>query len=345
LPTAHTVYRHATDTGALLDVNREYDADYDATGNPITVTSTRDDGAWRRTTIGYDVFGIAATDATVIGSDATQRHVSQVTDPISGALLSATDENGTTHGFKAAAFGRPSSVTVQRPGDSSPGLLAFQWYEGFDDVNAQEGRIVAVETYTDTDANAEAHVTRTFFDELGRKRYAHVDLGGDYNETLVVDKRTYDQQGRTVFEADAYPLSQSEATAYGTSRFFNDDGSLSAEIRGPGPQAYRLVPDPTNEIYPTAYWHLFDNHLETTGVKAADALSTGTPQEGVTRQATSTAIGRVLSRSTYQTTNRVEYATLAYDLLGNQSSIVRYADPLNIASPVSWISQFDSLAT
>ena len=102
--------------------------------------------------------------------------------------ISRIGQQTVTHGFKADAFGRPSSVTVQRPGDPSPGLLAFQWYEGFDGVNAHDGRIVAVETYTDTDPNAEAHVTRTFFDELGRKRYARVELGGDYNETLVVDK-------------------------------------------------------------------------------------------------------------------------------------------------------------
>ncbi|MEO6776812.1 MAG: FG-GAP-like repeat-containing protein [Kofleriaceae bacterium] len=348
LPTAHTVYRHATDTGALLAVNREYDADYDAQGNPIKVTTTRDDGAWRTTTVGYDNFGIAATNAEVVGSDASLRHTSQTTDATSGALLSSTDENGTTHGFTWDAFGRSSSVTIQRPDDPAPGLVSFRYYEGFDGINIQYGRRVSVETFADPMGPndlpyANGHFTTTFFDELGRERFAQVELGADYNETLVVGKRTYDLQGRTVFEADAYPASQSEATAYGTSRFFDADGSLSTEIRGPGPQPYRLVPDPANEIYATGYWHTFDNHLETTGVKTADALTIGTPQESVYRQATSTAIGRVMWRSTYQNNNRIEYASFAYDLLGNQRSLVRYQDPLNAANPVTWSWQFDSL--
>ena len=345
LPTSHTIYRHATDTGALLGVIVEYDADYDGMGNPIKVTTARDANAWRTTTIGYDYFGLSATSADVVGSDATMRHVSQSTDPTSGALISSTDENGTTRGYTWDAFGRPSMTKVKRPEDVDFGMLTFTTY---DDSDLPHGRRVSLQTFTDpvasSDPYAVAHVTSTRFDELGREMYSEVDLGGDYSDTLVVGKRTYDQLGRTVFEADAYDEKlQDPATAYGTSRFFNDDGSLLAEIRGPGPQAYSLIPDPAHEIYPTVFGHTFDNHVETTSVKTADALTTGAPQESVYRQAVSTGIGRVLARSTYQNNSPVEAAAFSYDLLGNQSSLVRYGDPVNGLNLVTWSWQFDSL--
>jgi len=347
LPTSHTVYRHATDTGALLSVSTEYDAEYDTLGNPAKVTSTRDDTAWRSTTIAYDIFGVASTDVSVVGSDATVRHVSQAIDPISGALLASTDENATTHGFTWDALGRPLTTTVKRPDDNEPGILSVHSYDGFTGPDVPYGRSVKITTYADplapSDTTTIGHESTTHFDELGREVSTEVDLGGDYNDTLIVGRRAYDQVGRVVFEADAYPKTQDAATAYGTSRIFNDDGSLFAEIRGRGPQVYSLYPDPSTEFYPTLYWHQFDHHVETTGIKEADALTAGAPQEGVTRQATSTAIGRVLARSTYQNNTRIENATFSYDLLGNQTSIARYLDPVNAALPVMWLWQFDSL--
>jgi len=345
-PTAHTIYRHATDTGAFLGMSREYDADYDGMANPVKVTSTRDLNTWRTTTIAYDAFGLSATEADVVGSDATMRSVKQVTDPTSGALLSSTDENGTTYGYTWDAFGRPSTTTVQRHDDAQPGTLSVRTYD--EDSCTPHGRRISLQTFADPvvsgGSSAVAHLASTCLDELGRERYSEVQLGGDYNDTMIVGKRTYDPQGRIVFEADAYPKSQDEATAYGTSRFFDEDGSLHAEVRGPGAQPYPYIftPDPANEIFATLYWHIFDNHVETTGVRTPDSFVTGSPQESVYREAVSTGIGRVLSRSTYQN-GPIERADFAYDILGNQVTIDRYGGPADGTSRVTWSWQFDSL--
>src|SRR6185295_4697216 len=53
LVTSHTVERH-DDTGALIGTIRKFDTTYDASGNPQTVTTTREDGATRTVTAAYN---------------------------------------------------------------------------------------------------------------------------------------------------------------------------------------------------------------------------------------------------------------------------------------------------
>ena len=179
---------------------------------------------------------------------------------------------------------------------------------------------------------------------MGRSRFAQVPLGDDYaNDTLIVGLRTYDPLGRVTFEADAYPASQEPASAYGTTRYFDQDGSLWLEIRGNGPQPFTTAPDATKELFPSQYRHTFANHLETTTTQEADSLTTGSLQFGVIRQASSTAIGRVLSRSTTQNGARIEFETFGYELLGHQTALTRFQDASGGNNPVSSSWKFDSL--
>ena len=130
LPTSHTVYRHATDTGVWLSTIREYDADYDVNGDPIKVVTSRL-GASRTTQISYDPFGLAPTDTSVSGTSLATISASQEIDPITNQVLSQKDENGTIRGTTFDGFGRPVLQTIMAPGDAAPGVLAAHTYLGF----------------------------------------------------------------------------------------------------------------------------------------------------------------------------------------------------------------------
>jgi RHS repeat-associated protein len=344
LPTSHTVYRHATDTGAYLNTIRKFDADYDALGNPFKVTSVREDGATRTTQIDYDSFGLAPVHTAVDGTNVPTLEASRTIDQVTNVILSETDENGTTRGRAFDGFGRPTVETIASV--NANGILATHSYLGYDGTDPLGRRVVNNE-YTDpvADVSSGTGTSSTLhFDELGRERYEESPLGADYaGETLISTARTYDLLGRVVFEAEPYTASQDPTVAYGTTRYYNLDGSPAAEIRGRGVQSLTATPDATVELFPTLYSHTFANHAETLQTQAADALTAGSLQFGVVRQAVTSAIGRVLSRSTVQNGTRVELATLGYDQLGQQSAFTRFQDPYNGANPVTTSWQFDSL--
>ncbi len=348
LPSAHIVERHATDTGQDLGIVREYDATYNSYGAPVKVLTKREDNASRTTDISYDSFGVAAANTKVTTSDGSALVSTQTVDPISGQLLSRTDENGTTRGATYDGFGRLVAGTIKTPADTTPGVLVARRYLGFDGTDPA-GRRISVEHFTDPVAqNAVGtglgRVSTTYYDELGRPRYEQAGLGADYsNDSMIVGARTYDLLGRVSYEADPYPASQSAATAYGTSRYFAADGSLWAEIRGNGPQPFTSVSNPASEVFPTISTHVFANYTDTTIVQDADALTTGSVQFGVTHQATTSAIGRVLTRSTMQAGARLEYSTFSYVPLGQQSSMVRYQNAMSAANSVSSTWRYDSL--
>ena len=213
LPTSHKVDRYATDTGQYLSTIQEFDASYNALGSPIGVSTTREDGANRITTIAYDEFGIAATNTSVSGTNVPTLSAAQAVDPISGQLLEKGDENGTVRGTTYDGFGRPVLRTIRRPSDSSAGVLGAINYLGFEGGDAQ-GRRVAVEEFTDPVDPGQVgkglgRVSTTYLDELGRSRYEAAALGAYYSdESMITGARTYDSLGRIAFEADDHPASQ-----------------------------------------------------------------------------------------------------------------------------------------
>ena len=155
--------------------------------------------------------------------------------------------------------------------------------------------------------------------------------------------RSYDQLGRVRFEAD--PHLSTDASLYGTTYHFNTDGTPSCFIRGHGQQAFSNVTDEANERYPTCFSRFFANNQEAVHVRDAASLLAGSPQAGVVKETIYSAIGRVLTRSTYKPNPNLvplERATFRYDALGNLAGMSRHQDPLSTATvTTSW--RYDSL--
>lgn len=346
LLTSHSTHSYTTDDNNGDQGTISEDLDYDTAANPILAHMHRTDGANtadRSTTLTYDEFGIAPTHVSVQGTGVPSLSVDNGIDPVTGEFLTSTDVNGTTTGTVFDGFGRELYETIEEPGQKFGVLKAWN-YKKFDAPDTL-GRRVEIEDFTDPVslddiATAVGRRATTYVDELGRPRFTDVELGDDYsNEVLVVGARSYDDLGRVVFQADPYATSQDAVTAYGTTRYFNQDGSPSVEIRGRGQQAYTTTVDESLEVYPTVISHGFDNYVETTVTMTPDSLVASSPQFGVQHQAVSTATGHVLSRATLQGGGRLEYEELAYDRLGQLASMTRYQDPATPASPVttSWV--------
>lgn len=347
LLTAHVVYRHATDTGAYLSTVREFDVDYDANANPYRIIRWREDGAQRTATNEYDTFGLVPWRTSVAGTNVPTLVLERTLDPVSLEVTGTLDWNGSAHGTAYDRFGRPVLETVDAQGIGN-GVVASRTYLGFEGGVAGGRRVVVKEFADPIDANqisiAEGRILTTYFDEVGRPKRSEAELGDDYAyERLVLGARKYDGFGRVVFEADPYRASQPDNTAYGTTRHYWNDGSLWLVVRGPGPQPATTVPDPSLERYATAFTHTFANSVETVTSQGPDAFTAGSPQYGTTRQQVFTAIGRNVSRSTWQNGVRLEFAAITHDRLGQQAKMVRYQDAYNGAGPVVWSWQLDSL--
>jgi hypothetical protein len=219
---------------------REFDATYDAVGNPQIITTSREDGATRTSAVVYDpMFNLVPTTITTAatGVPATQVVISY--DPVTLNVVSTMDPNGTRHGTTYDGFGRPV-LSLITPQGGAPGALSVMSYVGFTFGESPQRRI-SQKVFTEpvipadlTTVNAAVGRTSTvYLDELGREMRTELMLGASYsNQKLIVGRRTYDSLGRVVFEADPFPSDQSFATAYGTSQFFNTDGTPSCIIRG-----------------------------------------------------------------------------------------------------------------
>jgi RHS repeat-associated protein len=345
--TAHTVERHVTDNGSLLNAVRTFDASYDIAGNPTIITSKREDGAVRTSTIQYDPFGLVRVGRQVTATGTPPLEEITERDPVSLDTLTAIDANMTQRGLDRDGFGRVVRLTFSPPGGAL-GVVSTITYLGFSGTDPLGRRLVAT-NYSDPIApgdlgTAVGRTATVYFDELGRTRRTEVALGADYpNQILIVGMRNYDLVGRVAFEADPFPISQDPATAYGITHLFNADGTPSCFIRGRGPQAYSAVTDESVERYPTCFSRSFANHEETIGVMSSAALLSTSPQAGVTKYATRSAIGRVLNRSTWRAGTRLEYATFVYDRLGQRTAMTRYQDPVTPDNPVETSWRLDSL--
>jgi len=366
--TAHIISRLNTDTGApIADAQgksdiRAFDATYDTSGNPVSVTKTRDDSATQTVTTVYDPFGLAPISVKTEATNADRTALPPITatvtrDPITLATLNTTDPNGAQSGNTFDGFGRVLLSTVSLP-DGTSGALSSISYLGFASGDTS-GRRIVQKVFTDpvAPANVATAVGRagtTFLDSLGRQSRIETALGTDYpNQTLIVGQRTYDLLGRVLFEADPHPASESFGTAYGTTQHFNIDGTPSCSIRGKGiqpptnlnfPNIWPYVTDEANEVYPTCFRHGFELNTEFTETRDAASLLTGSPQFGQQNEATRSAIGRVLTRRSFTGSSHIhEYMAFDYDALGQLTGMKRYQDPFFIIDPVITSWHYDSL--
>ncbi|RYZ42418.1 MAG: hypothetical protein EOO71_07965 [Myxococcaceae bacterium] len=338
--TSHLRDRRDLTTGALLNTVTEYTADYGSSGNPASVTRVREDGATRTVKFIYDEFGLAPVEERVDATGLPTLKTRVSVDPLSLATQLTTDPNLTEYGVDRDGYGRRVRTTVH-PLAGALGVLTTTRYLGFTGGDPL-GRRVESKTFSDpvtpgTEGSAVGNLSTTFLDELGRTRRTESPLGSDYGtEVMISGARTYDDLGRVVFEADPYPASQNAATAYGTTAFFNLDGTPSCTLRGNGPQAYTTTPDQGAELLPTCYSRTFANHLETVSFRDTAALISTAPQVNVMRSSTLTAVGRMLSRTTTKSGTPLEHATFTHDRLGQMTGMTRYLDPVGLTGPVTW---------
>src|SRR5262249_53238695 len=226
------------------------------------------------------------------------------------------------------------------------------------------GRNSVQKAFTDavpvgTEGTAPGRIGTTYLDSLGRTIKTDVQLGPDYqNQIMVIGEHTYDGLGRVQFQADPRPSTDSLAAAYGTTFTFNADRTPSCSIRGTGPQpqtnvaAGSLWPYQTveaNEVYPTCVRRVFENNEEIVQARDAASLLDGSPQANVTRQNTSSAIGRrlrsrTLTLGTDGSPGTVhEHTAFGYDALGHLTSMTRYQAPANLTKSVTTTWHYDSL--
>jgi RHS repeat-associated protein len=351
--TSHIVSRIDLDTFASLGDMRTFDATYDAVGNPLTVMKTRNDGAIQKVAITYDAFGLAPltirTDATnTDGTKPSPQLTTMTRDPLTLHALSVTDTNGMKVGYTYDGFERLTQTSVTPP-TGPAGVLSTRSYNGFA-AGSSSDRTIVRKVFTDPvpPANVNTAVGRvatTYFDSLGRPTRTEVQLGADYeNKTLIMGQRTYDSLGRVHFEADPFPSNESVDIAFGTTYYFNPDGTPKCWIRGIGPSPFTNVTDELEQMYPTCFARSFRDNKEHIAVQDAASLLSTSPQAGVSGTLVRTAIGRVIERS--KTTSGgtvIECASQSYDTLGHLTSMTRYQNPSTQSGAVTTRWHYDSL--
>lgn len=346
-PTSHSVERRDS-TGGLISTIREFDTTYDTFGNPLTLSMSREDGATRAVRLVYDSFSMVPTDLTTTATGITDTHIHVTRDPLTLAVTGTTDPNGTQTGTTYDGFDRVVLTTVVTP-DGVAGAMSARRYHGFA-IGETGGRSIEQTVFTDpvpvdTALLATGRTSVVHLDDLGRQIYAEVALGSDYaGQTVTAGYRNYDSFGRVVFQADPFPSTQAVATAYGTTRFFNADGTPSCAVRANGRRSvFTNVTDEAHEVYPTCFSRGYQNNTEVSSVQDASSLLAGSPQFGVLRSSYATAVGRVIARSSWLGSTRLEHATFTYDGLGHVSGMTRYQTPTTPTQPVRWSWEFDSL--
>ena len=317
-----------------------------ATGLRTSMTLTRDDGASQTLALSYDPNDDFKLQPSVVtlnaagapGSPAIQPLSSTYQfDPITMDVVSTTEPNLTQNGASYDGFGRLLVRTVTPPGGTA-GALAAMSYTGFG-IDETGGRHITTKVFTDavandptTIANSPGRSATVALDALGREQQTQVQLGANYGgQILTMRQRSYDLLGRVQFEADPYPTGQDPSSAYGTSRFYNTDGTPRCFIRGNGPQPFpHAFPATTNEaseIYPTCYARSFANNREVLNVATADSLLAQSAQSGVNERVELSFGGKRLTYLRYQGLTALDSATYDYDGLGRLTTMTRFLAP------------------
>src|SRR5262249_18838705 len=152
LLSSHTVEQH-DDSGVLLDRFKTFDATYDNAANLTTMMQPRDAAHSRTTTLEYDLFGLPVTHSHIDATGTPSLDAYNTIDPISLAMLSTTDANGTQRGTTYDGFGRPIASTITPPGGTAGTLVSYA-YSGFLNSTPPTKRSIQAKVFTDPVANA-----------------------------------------------------------------------------------------------------------------------------------------------------------------------------------------------
>ena len=309
--------------------------------------------ATRTIASGYDPFGLFEISARTMATGAATLDTHVDVDAITLHPLRLIGPNRTELGMTYDGFGRPVLSTVRPPG-GVVGALSVTSYLGFEGGDPLGRRVV--DTLFDnpvapaTAGAALGHTSTTLIDDFGRTTRTVLGLGSDYANDLVVGAVNYDALGRVEFVADTFHTGQTESTAYGTTSFYNTDGTLKCTVRGYGkqtlPPAMFGSTNEASERYSTWFSHDFIAGQLVEGAWSPDAVLTGSPQAGVQRLTRATAVGRVVRQEIWSPITRIEHSEYTYDRLGYLSSMTRYRLPGGFATPpsdpVQWTFKFDS---
>mgnify|MGYP000650346568 CR=1 FL=1 len=115
----------------------------------------------------------------------------------------------------------------------------------------------------------------------------------------------------------------SGAPSYGTTYFYNDDGTPQCFVRANRNPPRTAVTDEVTQRYPTCFGRTFEANQEVLTVSAADALLPGSPQAGGYTRATRDGSGRVVKRVVSGGTAQSDAVEYAYDRLGRMARMYR----------------------
>jgi len=371
--TAHIVTRLDEQGNPIADAAghadiRQFDAVVDAHGNVTSTSTTRDDGATQTVATAYDPFNLVPVTVrtSAVNADGTSPPTQQLTitrDSLTLKAVNIGEPNGTRFGNSFDGFGRVL-LSMVTPVGGSTGALSAVAYNGFA-AGDTSGRNIVRQVFTDPVApsadfrtpgrgTAPGRIATTYLDGLGRTDRTEVQLGSDYStQTMIVGRRTFDRQGRVLFEADPFPSSQDFTTAYGTTTYFNVDGTPSCSIRSNGvrARAATYVTDEAHEVYPTCFkrTYEFNNSTEVYSIQGADSLLASSGQSGVKQLTAVSAVGRPLVKSVVQTdsngniTSVLDRMHFGYDHLGRGTLMARFQDPNGVTKAIVTTSHYDSL--
>lgn len=339
---------------------RAFEATYDASGNLATISTAREDGATKTTTLAYEPFGLVPVSARITasgtGSLPPSLLTTSVVDPVTLNVLGVIDANGTRRGRSFDGFGREILETITPPGGSE-GVLARTSYLGFARGESGDKRVVR-KTFTDPvpRAGVESATGRTatvFVDVLGRARLAQLALGPSYgNKTLAMWTREHDQRGRVRFEADPFVVGEGSPAAYGTTHHYNPDGTPQCTLRGFGYQPFVANLDSEAlrsreqiERYVSCESRSYANRRELVVSTDAAQRLPGSPQWNGFGRSTFSAIGRLLMRESIVPfeTEQAERIAFDYDAAGNRTKMTRWLDPQHGTGEVATSWTYDSL--
>jgi RHS repeat-associated protein len=370
LPTADIVERRDPQSGALLDQWTAAVRVFDGMGNLLHVSEETGHGLARWTDIsGYDAFGMAPEHVQVQGSDvATPIQTHYQHDPLTGAITAVTAPSGVVIRSQFDGFGRPtlSSFTDPRDGiEYATGLVEYLGatqiiaydpptasHEPGRDVIDPLGRRVRARRWHEPTPVAAVNPAATeptrgeswaftWLDYLGRPRYSERWLGADYaGARMIVGEVTRNTLGRVVFAADPYAAGAA-GPRYGTTFFYDADGTSTCAVQGRGPQTQTST-STADARFASCREIRYDAHQATVLTSSPNDLNPGAIWYGAQYETLIDAVGRVRRTRRMWGVTALERMDLYYDRLGHQTTINRFADPSGSAV-VGWGTTYDSL--
>jgi RHS repeat-associated protein len=348
-PSSRVIERHDVSTAALLDQIEVGTLTRDLFGNVAGISRSRPDGASATTTLTYDPFGLRAVRIETTATGLANPLVTQI--EIEGDTLlplTVTTANGAKTYATYDAFNRRARLSVSLPGDATHYVLVDNAYLGFN--GGSTGRSVQTKTYhrwtpeaqVATADPATVTTSTTQLDELGRRMYSILDLGGDYaGKSLIVNSVVYDGIGRPRFAANPF-LADIFGPKYGVTFTYRADGRSECAIAGTGPQTLATT-DATVDRYPRCLSYLYANGALLVRVQGPNEIASSTPQSGAYDERALSATGQILSRSRKQGAVELERTEYAYDRLGGLSRLTRFADAQARTGNTIWTWTNDSL--